>query len=189
MEEGKMNKEAVFLKEIREWSSLTLEESHPAFSNMPVCPYAKAAWEEKKVGIGFKDSPGFQDLTTIISTFDDRFDVVIVVDLMFKEADEFHYYLEGLNGAIAEGIFIEKDIWLMGIHPDDVEYGSAYDVEFTSKTGDPYAMIFVQRLSKLYEASQRLKDTKYYDKQLERFNGEDIYKTREAYYWRLKNGT
>ena len=108
---------------------------------------------------------------------------------MFKEADDFHYYLEGLNGAIADGIFIEKDIWLMGIHPDDAEYGSAYDVEFTSKTGAPYAMIFVQRLSKLQEASQRLKDTKYYDKQLERLNGENIYKTREAYFRRLKNGT
>jgi hypothetical protein len=48
MEEGKMNKEAVFLKEIREWSSLTLEESHPAFSNMPVCPYAKAAGKKRR---------------------------------------------------------------------------------------------------------------------------------------------
>lgn len=189
MGQGNLDKKRVFLEDIREWSSLALEKSHAAFSNLPVCPYAKAAWEEKKVGIGFKDSPGFQDLTTIISTFDDRFDVVIVVDLMFKEADDFHYYLEGLNGAIADGIFIEKDIWLMGIHPDDAEYGSAYDVEFTSKTGAPYAMIFVQRLSKLQEASQRLKDTKYYDKQLERLNGENIYKTREAYFRRLKNGT
>ena len=187
-----MNKEEAIRKEIRQWSSVALEEANPNFSNMPPCPYAKSAWAEKKVGIGFKDSPGFQDLTTIISTFDDRFDVVIVVDLVFKEAEEFHYYLEGLNGAIAEGIFIEKDIWLMGVHPDDVEHGSTYAgdaVEFIEKTGDPYAMIFVQRLSKLHEASQKLKDTGYYDKHLERFNGEDIYKTREAYYRRLKNGT
>lgn len=77
----------------------------------------------------------------------------------------------------------------MGVHPDDVEYGSVYDVEFISKTGDPYALIFVQRLSKLHEASQKLKGTEYYDKHLDRFNGEDIYKTRESYYRRLKNGT
>jgi len=184
-----MDKEAAIRKEIREWSSVALEESNPNFSDMPPCPYAKAAWAEEKVGIGFKDSPGFQDLTTIISTFDDRFDVVIVVDLVFKEPEEFHYYIEGLNGAIAEGIFIDRDIWLMGFHPDDVEYGEVYDVEFTATTGDPYAMIFVQRLSKLHEASQKLKDTDYYDRHLDRFNGEDIYKTRESYYRRLKNGT
>ena len=77
----------------------------------------------------------------------------------------------------------------MGFHPDDVEYGEVYDVEFTATTGDPYAMIFVQRLSKLHEASQKLKDTDYYDRHLDRFNGENIYKTRESYYRRLKNGT
>ena len=47
MGQGNLDKKRVFLEDIREWSSLALEKSHAAFSNLPVCPYAKAAWEEK----------------------------------------------------------------------------------------------------------------------------------------------
>jgi len=185
-----MEVEEAIRKDIRAWSKETLEKINPEFNGLAPCPYAKKAWVQDKVGIGFKKCPAFQDLTTIISTFDDRYDVVILVDLAFKEdAKKFYQHIDGLNGAIAQGIFIERDIWLMGFHPDDEPHELSYDIDFTPLGDRPYAMIFVQRLSKLHEASMKLKDTGYYDKYTQQHGTEEILEVREAYYGRLKNGT
>ena len=55
-----------------------------------------------------------------ISRYDDAFDLVIIVDLKnTKNPEDFHEYLDDLNLRISEGMFIDKDIWLMGFNPED----------------------------------------------------------------------
>ena len=106
-------------EEIREWSLNTLEQPNPAYNNFPACPFASKAWSDDKVGIVFKHDASFQPLYSIISAYDDQFELVILVDLDYEPKEEkFHQHLEGLNEAIADGIFIDKDIYLMGFHPD-----------------------------------------------------------------------
>ena len=62
----------------------------------------------------------YQVLYSCASQFDDHFDLAIIVDLVnSKEPEDFHEYLDSLNDFIATGAFIDKDIWLMGFHPDD----------------------------------------------------------------------
>jgi hypothetical protein len=180
-------------EEIRSWSREALEKVNPSFGNMPPCPYAEKAWTSEKVGISFKRCPSFQDLTTIVSTWDDKYDVVVLVDLDYiKDETLFYQHIDGMNGAIAEGVFIEKDIWLMAYHPEEEPNELFYSKEVLERNeeideDEPYAMIFIQRLSKLHEASEKLEKTDYY-KEYEKQHGlRDMLKVRETYYRRLKD--
>ena len=64
-----------------------------------------------------------------------------------KETLWIYQHIDGLNEAIAQGIFIEKDIWLMAYHPDDEPSDIVYtEDDFLSVVDTDYAMIFIQRL-------------------------------------------
>ena len=150
--------------EIRDWSQHALESPDKEYGGLPACTYAKKAWDEDKVGFSFKYSPSNQPLYTIISTFDDVHDVVILVDLSYEsDPMTFHEYLWGLNKAISEGIFVQKDAWVMGCHPDDEPNEDIDDGRFEPEIETEYAMFFVQRLSKLQKASDKLRCSGYYE--------------------------
>jgi len=185
------NIETTIKDEIRSWSKEALEKINPNFNNLPPCPYAESAWADDKVGIGFKVSSTFQDLTTIVSTWDDKHDLIILVDLDFMQDRElFYQHIDGLNEGISQGIFIEKDIWLMAFHPDDEPNDLVYAHEDLKSILDTeYAMIFIQRLTKLHEAAEKLKKTGYYKQYEQQFGLMDMLRVRETYYRRLKHGT
>ena len=150
--------------EIRDWSRHALESPNKEYGGLPACAYAKKAREEDKVGFSFKYSASYQPRYTIVSTFDDSYDVVILVDLIYeKSSKKFHEYLWGLNKAISEGVVIQKDMWVMGFHPDDEPNEDIDDGSFEPEVDTEYAMIFIQRLSKLQEASDKLRKTGYYE--------------------------
>ena len=178
--------EEVITDEIKSWSSQALEKINPNFAGL-----LSGDWPEDKVGIGFKTCPSFQDLTTIVSTWDDKHELVVLVDLDYiQEREVFYQHVDGLNEGISHGIFIEKDLWLMGFHPDDDPKKMVYGHDdLLSVLDHSYAMIFVQRLSKLHEASEKLKKTGYYQKHSDQFDLMDMLRVRETYYRRLKNGS
>lgn len=62
-----------------------------------------------------------------------------------------------MNVAISRGMFIDKDIWVMGFHPDDEASEYVDDANFCHLTEESYAIIFVQRLTKLHESADKLK--------------------------------
>ena len=110
--------EKAIVEEIMQWSADALEKPSPHFNNLPPCPYARSAWMDNKVSILFKYEPSYQVLYSCISRFDDVFDLAIIIDTNPDEdSDAFHEYLDQLNDVIANGMFIDKDIWLMGFHP------------------------------------------------------------------------
>jgi len=173
--------------EIKAWSKHALEVKNDNFNGLPACPFAKKAWKDDKVTIIFKESEHYQDLYTVISTFTDVHDLIIIADTCYKPLKEFHDYIDSLNEAIAEGLFIQKDIWLMGFHPEE-EQEAVFEDGFEPLTDTLYAMIFVQRLSKLQESAEKLKKQgyyKYFDKEL---SSKQLYDRREFFYRRLKNG-
>ena len=50
-----------------------------------------------------------QGLYTVLSQFDDTYDVILFVQFDFvEEPQEFHDYIGPLNSAISMGIFIQK---------------------------------------------------------------------------------
>ena len=182
--------EKAIVEEIMQWSETALEKPSPQFNNLPPCPYAKKALMDEKVAILFKYDDSYQVLYSCVSQFDDNFDLAIIVDLYNdKSAYDFHEYLESLNEAISNGMFIDKDIWVMGFHPDDDVSEEAKETAIEAITDTEYSMIFVQRLTVLQEAADKLDKKGYYDT----YDGEgialDIYKRRVELYRRLKNGT
>jgi len=181
------DKEKDICKEIMAWSDHTLQKPNPYYNGLPPCPYAQKAWEDEKVVILFKYDADWQVLYSVVSQWEEQFDLVLVVDMAFqKDPDKFHGYLEGMNEAISEGFFIDRDIWLMGFHPHDEANDFIDDSSFMQMVEDEYAMIFVQRLSKVQEAADKLAKKGYYDNYLEEYNAEEIFQKREDLYRRLK---
>ncbi len=176
-------------QEILAWSEHTLQKPNPYFNNLPACPYAKKAWSEGRVAVLFKSENNYQAIYSTVSQFDDTFDLVIVVDMAYKkDPEEFHNYLEQMNEAISRGIFIDRDVWLMGFHPHDDENDYLDEATFEQLVSDEYAMIFIQRLSKVYKSSQQLKALGYYEEYAKDYDVEAIFAQREKLYRRLING-
>lgn len=175
--------------EILSWSAHTLEKPNPLFNNLPPCPYARKAWKEGNVAILFKYENNFQTVYSTVSAFDDNFDLVIVVDMDFKKDPEaFHDYLDQMNEAISRGIFIDKDVWLMGFHPEDEPNDYLDHDSFETHVEQEYALIFIQRLTKVVEAARNLKRLGYYEEYGKEYNIEEVFERRETLYRRLKNG-
>lgn len=172
--------------EIRAWSRHAIENASPFFNNLPPCPYARKSWEEDKVLILFKHESGYQTLYKVLSEFEDRYDVVLLVETVFREdPDAYHQYLDDLNDAISEGFFIDRDMWVMGFHPSDDPDEQLDSGTFHPLVEEEYAITFIQRLSKLQEAADKLKEKGYYDGYEAETNASDIYARRERLYRRL----
>ena len=175
--------EQTIFEEIREWSKYTLKtKSKDGFF---ACPFAKTSWDLNRVGVVFKHDAHKQCLYTALSEFNNETDVVVIVDLNYEDVTTFHQYLESLNDAISQGIFIQKDLWVMGFHPDDDANESIDDGKFDAKTDVSYAMIFIQRLTKVQLAAHKLKLTDYYVKYFEEKVPDVVFGYRESFYRRL----
>jgi hypothetical protein len=105
-----------------------------------------------------------------------------------QSADAFHDYNDGLNDAIARGIFGDRNLWVMGFHPEDEANDFVDDGTFEPQVEASYAMTFVQRLTKVQEAADKLKKMGYYDAYLEEYNASELFEKRETLYRRLKDG-
>ena len=181
--------EKSIMDEITQWSDKVLSVPNPHFNGLPACPYAKQAWLDSKVAVIFKYEKNYQSLYNTLAQFDDNFDIAILVDLsQHMEADVFHEYLDDLNTVISNGMFIDRDLWVMGFHPDDDESEFVEDVSFEPLVDVEYAMIFVQRLSNLQEAADKLDKKGYYDTYGDEYDAKNIYARREQLYRRLKDG-
>ena len=151
--------------------------------------WSKEAWAEDKVAILFKHEENYQSLYSCISQFDDKFELAILVDLSNNKTPEaFHEYLDDLNDFIATGAFIDKDIWLMGFHPDDEPNEFVKKASIEAETDEPYAMIFIQRLSKVQDSADKLNKTSYYSIYETEYNASELFEKRKKTYRRLKNG-
>lgn len=176
------------VEEIRAWSAHALERPNPYFNDLPACPYAKRAWHEGRVAIIFKYG-GNQALFSVLCEFNDALDLVLLVDRNEQgTAEAFHSYLDALNQAISHGVFVDRDLWVMGFHPDDDANDFVDDGTFEPHVNTPYALIFVQRLSKVQEAADKLKQMGYYDAYLAEYDASERFGEREALYRRLKHG-
>lgn len=180
--------EREIVQEIQAWSAWALEKPNPFFNDMPACPYAKKAWQDGRVSVIFKYG-GNQCLFNVLTEFNAAFDLVMIVDRNTRQTSEqFHDYLDGLNDAISRGIFGDRDLWVMGFHPDDDANDFVDDGTFEPHVNTPYALIFVQRLTKVQEAADKLKEMGYYDAYLEEYDASELFSKREVLYRRLKDG-
>ena len=176
--------------EIRSWSKQQLESPNADFNNIPACPYAKKAWDDDKVKFAFKTDFYSNDIIyDYLKDWDDAIDLVIFIDTAFlEEAQDFYDNVDFINENISENAFKDKDLWIMGFHPYDDANELIDDGTFEGASDIEYAIIFVQRLSKLQEASNKLVDKGYYDHYFKTNDVSEMYEIRKEYYRRLDHG-
>jgi len=187
--ESYLGLEKEICNEIRDWSAYALEEKSPHYNDFSPCPYAKKAWEDNKVSIVFKYSASYQPLYNLISLYEDNTsDVVLLIDLFYPALNIFHQKLTQMNDDISKGRFKDKDIWVMGFHPEDETNELIDDGTFEPHVDVTYAMVFIQRLGKLHEASEKLSSLGYYDRYTGNYDISRIREKRAELYRRLKDG-
>lgn len=167
--------------EIFKWSTEIVETPLEAFGGLPACPFARAAWAQNNVMLHvIYDIDVVLDIKNSIDPFSPMIHVCAWLDYDELTADEFQKCIDHQN----ENHF---GVWLMGFHPDSEE--NTMTPEFDGLVEDDYALILVQSLEHLVEASDKLRRTSYYDA----FSPEDmsyINHRQEIYYaWNEKIGS
>jgi hypothetical protein len=147
--------------DLRDWSLNVLEVANPALNGLPACPYAKEAWKQNKVHV-VETQALIADANDEALKFDNTYDLVVVASYRFPDIQLFNAYIDFLNDK-----YTEKDLHIMGFHPDygaeDADLDFLYEHEWESSVEDEYAMMFIQSLSKVDDASLRLEKLGYYD--------------------------
>ena len=147
--------------DIRSWSREVLEVPNPELNGLPACPYAKQAWKQNKVNVIETDSL-VETVVKEADWFDNTYDLVIVASYKFPSIDFFDVYIEYLNDT-----YSENDLHIMGFHPDygaeDADLDFLYNNNWESSVEDEYAMMFIQSLSKVDDASLQLEKMGYYN--------------------------
>ena len=175
-------------EEIREWSSYALENPSEKYNGFPPCPFAAKAWADKKVDIQFKHTTSHLPIYKVLSNYEDNFELVIIADFDYDDDQErYHDYLTGLNEAISENCFGDRDLYVMGFHPEDETNETIETANFDSTVEYLYGMIFVQRLSLLCKASEKLMSKGYYDRDHGNYEVRQILKKRNELYRRIIN--
>tara|TARA_R110002012_G_scaffold316063_1_gene530601 strand:+ start:472 stop:1053 length:582 start_codon:yes stop_codon:yes gene_type:complete len=176
-------------QEVREWSRQTLESPSKELGGMSACPYAKKTWDAHQVLMTFKRTTSFLDVFKSLESYDDRYRIHIVVDLEYEEsAEEFHDRVEALNYAISNGVFGDRDLWIMGSHPDDEANEAIESDVFEELNEISYAMLYIQRLEDLQNAVHKLKNTDYYSFVFGDDEPPHVFQLRESFYNELIEG-
>ena len=147
--------------DLRNWSSQVLEVPNVLLGGLPACPYAKEAWKQNKVKVIETPNLGI-DTICQARKFDNTYDLVVVASYTFPSPYAFTDFIEFLNDT-----FTKNDLHIMGFHPEygaeDADLDFLYEHEWESALEDEYAMMFIQSLSKVDDASLKLEKLGYYD--------------------------
>jgi hypothetical protein len=148
-------------QDIRTWSEKFLSVPNKHFNGIAPCPYARKAFLDDQVL--FTVNTGIDGLLRAVNQYNDHDKDIVIWAEEHPPAME---YLDGFCDGINEVLsMLGKDMHLMVFHPDyDI---SDVGLDFLDDGGvtDPnlsYAMVFVQKLSLLDDASLQLEKKDYY---------------------------
>ena len=139
-----------------------LEKPNDKLSDWSPCPFARKARIENKIKIVFGEDERvrFNILDQIYSL--NTYDVIVVCfDHTKISIDELSSIVTDMNKEL-----MYKNVVLLEDHPFDEEYVNGVKMNFGQ-----CALVFIQKLDKLQEASNQLKKKNYYDTwTLEQYN-------------------
>tara|TARA_Y100001972_G_C7605815_1_gene303632 strand:- start:226 stop:774 length:549 start_codon:yes stop_codon:yes gene_type:complete len=144
-------------KEIRNWSEQVLEKPSSHFNGLPPCPFARKAWAQESVKIDFGNS---ETVTKHCNNWDEKIELLIVIAENWN-FDDLEKWCEEKNEDICK-----DDLTIMAFVPDENSQDTGQPIEeqenWDSLIEEPYAMIFIQRLSLVNTASEKLENKGYY---------------------------
>lgn len=148
--------------EIADWSQEVLEVACDAYAGLPPCPFARKAWVDGLVSVEVVDS--IDEVIEDAHLSDSNSEFVTVYALL----DSGGMTVEQFDEALAAFNRLDTGVWLMGSHHDAPEDELMPD--FEARTGVDYGLILVQSLKHLVVASEKLRNTGYY----ENFEADDM---------------
>ena len=129
-------------QELEQWIVEELSVPDPDVNNIWPCPYAKKAWFSNQVKVVETEDDFWDVVNEEVDIFNDDHEVVIVAQQEpFCEYENLEISCMALNRWFAQK---EMNIWLLSFQHD-------------------ITMVFIQRLSKLDDASAKLLKKGYYD--------------------------
>ena len=143
--------------EIRIWSNKILETPSDHYNGLPPCPFARKAWADNKVKISFG---GKEEVIKHCLQWNDKIELLIVVieDSDWRDIDE---WCEEENIHL-----VNDDLALMAFVPESDSIPSGQPDEeledWDHLIDEPYSMVFIQRLSIVNAASDKLERQGYY---------------------------
>ena len=137
-------------QDIMTWITGFVEQPHPALAGWPPCPYARRARTENL----FQLPPGTEPYWDLMHVDLDSLDVLaFVYDPVDFAAEEFEDLVHRAN----LGFLLSRDLIALPDHPDSPEI-----VNGVSMNQGKWAIVFVQRLTKLNAHARNLADRGYY---------------------------
>ncbi|KAM3098363.1 DUF1415 family protein [Phormidesmis sp. 146-12] len=139
-----------------------LEQPHPVFGGLPICPFAKQARLHHKIDFQVQrfrldDLTSSSPLMQMIHQFAQtrQHDVLLLIhpDCQVTSFDRFQQQVDRLNTHLQP-----LDLTAFGGHPDD-----AFNIQGVRTRQDPFLNLTIQSIAKLTQASTRLATTHYYD--------------------------
>lgn len=147
----------MIVEEIRRWIENVLSVPSDHFNKLPPCPYAKQAWARNEVKVVFG---GREQVDIVLDDWPENADIVIVVVVDPLEYEDLNDWCDEQNEQLKS-----EDLTLMPFVPGETIDTGQPDEEMTNwnpLVEEEYAMIFVQSLTELEEASENLKSKGYY---------------------------
>ena len=151
-------------KELGLWVEHVLSRPSSFFNGLPPCPYARRSWAGKtKVVFGVPS-----DVDQIMRNWSPKYELVILV---VKDQD--HFPMIDCACKAANVVHQGSNLYAMDFVPDAGPDSGQPDeemVDWPHVVDEPYAMIFVQELAQLKQASKSLRSKGYYKNCTDSFN-------------------
>lgn len=152
--------------EMLRWSEHFIEEPHPVFGGLPICPFAKAARLKRSIRfevLSFASDPLEPDgrVMHLIGEFlgDEDLETLFIIhpETGRIDARALEAWIERLNARLAVSV-VTRDLQAFEAHPD-----SEFSIGGVYTRRSPYPSFQILRRSLLKDASGSLLGSSYYD--------------------------
>ena len=148
-----MNKEQI-IEDLTAWMTDFVEKPNPLLNDWAPCPFARQTRMTDKIEIVFSEPRKLKDTIEKNLPVLESKDVLIVC----FEHEGIHYELLKEVVRLQNAKLAKRDYVILEDHPDDPEILNGVKMNF-GKCG----LLLVQKLSKLNDASEQLRQKGYYD--------------------------
>lgn len=155
------NAETAVIERMVQYLETVLEQPHPVFGGLPVCPFSKKARLQNKIFyqvlvLTLDQLQAGSELRRAIASFQEskQHDVLLFIspDEQALSVDQVSVFVEQLNQSLAP-----SGLTAFGGHPQD-----SFNVQGVYTRREPFINLTVQSLEVLQAASQQLARTAYY---------------------------
>jgi hypothetical protein len=141
-------------QQLEDWLINFVEKPNPMLNGWAPCPFARKSRVTNRFDVVFATADTLTATVESSAQQLDRRDVIAVcVDSAEISAEDLAHRVEQLNQQ-----WMPQDVLLLEDHPEDVEIINGVHMNFGA-----CAIVFVQQLSKINEASAQLKQGGYYE--------------------------